>query len=297
MKNTENKVEKWIFVTFGDGSNGFRESSTRISTQVLHNGAFSLVLTFDTKLLMSLSPRIDNDFYDKALRERGFGFWAWKPFLLESVYKEFLSPESEYSGVVYADAGCEVPTNLVSKWCFRKLFLATQFSPVIAAQTNHLESHFTKRIVFQALDPDLKHGQTLQLQAGWMALRKNPRAARFVEDWAYFAQFENGALINDEISGEFSCFKEPRNDQSIFSLLFKQYGFKAYNFPYYVKYGSIRNSIFPIWTSRNRSGKTVMKFFVNSNLTAMPAFLLHTLLELKANCIKISRVSSRSQIE
>jgi hypothetical protein len=278
MQSTACREERWVFVTFGDGDEDLRKAARRITSQALANGAFALAINFDAKLLSSITPKLGVDFEQRSSTERGFGYWRWKPVMVEAVFRHFLSFESDFDGIVYADAGCELPSNHFSKLAFRKVFNATLKSPVVAAQTDFLESNYTKRVVFEHLDPALAYFSEKQMQAGWMAIRKNDQSKVFVEQWMTCANLLDGLLVNDHLDREYPCFESPRNDQSIFSILFKQFGFIPYNFDYYEKFGSVRNSIYPIWTSRNRSGKSVMKRFVNWNLTGMVAYVFHSML-------------------
>lgn len=290
MQNTAYRKEKWLFITFGDGNEDLRKAARRITAQALANGSFTHALNFDSEMLFSLSQKLGLDFFRNASAERGFGYWRWKPVLIEAVLTQFISQGNEFDGLVYVDAGCEIPSNSFSGLTFRKVFQATLKSNVVASQTSFPESNYTKRVVFEHLDPNLAFFSGCQMQAGWIAVRKSELSISFIKEWASLSIYSDGLLFNDQVDREYSCFKAPRNDQSIFSILFKRFGFVPYDFDYYESFGSVRNAIYPIWTSRNRSGKSRMKFFVNWNITGMIALLAHTVSMRKSSRGKMQTI-------
>jgi hypothetical protein len=295
MLNTSNCNEKWIFITFGDGNEEIRAAARRLTKQAEENGAFSLVLNFDSATIPGLLEKLGRKFDTTARGERGFGYWRWKPVLIEAVYDELLSFGSNYDGLIYVDAGCEIPQNMVSRRRFKEIFNATLSSSIVASETTHLQREYTKNLVFTHLDPDMTTSGEFQMQATWIAIRKSAESRNFIKEWARLALYADGLLFNDELGEEYDYFKSPRHDQAVFSILFRQNNFNPFNMYYYYRFGSVRNSIIPIWTSRNRSGISSMKYFVNWNLTGFVGLSAHLIPKLKATAKTLLCSPERNQ--
>lgn len=273
--NASIKKEKWVFVSFADGSTPMSGAGRRIASQALKIGIFHSVQLFDGLTLSTVDPVYRKVFNSESSKQRGFGYWVWKPLVIRYLQDALASSHDGITGIIYADAGCEIPVNRYSKLNFQKIFDLTKSSAVIADSTNHPEIKYTKKSIFDFLDPKYIHASSPQMSATWIAVRLNTQGRQFINDWARLATFNNGALINDSTSEEASIFLENRHDQSLFSILFKQYLFTPYKIEYRRFLGSLTNSMQPIWTSRNRTGVSVMRPWVNSNFVALIGTLIN----------------------
>jgi hypothetical protein len=269
------KSEKWLFVSFADGSPLMTNAGKRIASQALKIGVFHSVQVFDGLTLSKVDPVYRRVFNSETSKQRGFGYWVWKPLVIRYLQNAKDSSDEDITGIIYADAGCEIPVNYFSRVNFKKIFDSTKNSAVIADSTSHFEIKYTKKYIFDVLDPQYTHASSPQMSATWIAVRLNTQGRQFINDWAHLATFNDGALINDSTSKEDSRFLENRHDQSLFSILFKQYRFTPYKIEYRRVLGSLTNSMRPIWTSRNRTGESVMRPWVNSSLVALIGTLIN----------------------
>ncbi len=270
------KSEKWLFVSFADGSPLMTNAGKRIASQALKIGVFHSVQVFDGLTLSKVDPVYRRFFSSETSKQRGFGYWVWKPLVFRYLLNTMHRSDEGITGIIYADAGCEIPVNFFSRVNFLKIFELTKNSAVIADSTNHLEIKYTKKYIFDVLDPQYTHASSPQMSATWIAVRLSAQGCQFINDWAHFATFKDGSLINDSLSEEDSRFLENRHDQSLFSILFKQYRFTPHKIEYRRVLGSLTNSMQPIWTSRNRTGESVMRPWVNSSSVALIGTLINS---------------------
>jgi hypothetical protein len=271
--------EKWIFVSFADGNESITKAGKRIAAQALKLDIFHKIYVFNGVRLAKVDEDYRNVYFSESGKSRGFGYWVWKPIVLRYLEGQNHVSGDQISGVVYADAGCEIPINYYSRKGFLSIFESTKRSAVVADVTRHSEIKYTKRAIFKVLDPHYSHATTPQISATWLAVRFNSNGRDFLNSWARLALQNNGELINDLISKEDPRFVENRHDQSIFSLLFKVNSFTPHQIKYRRFLGSLTNSIHPIWTSRNRTGQTIIKSWVNNDIIAF----IGTLFEISSH--------------
>jgi hypothetical protein len=98
-------------------------------------------------------------------------------------------------------------------------------------------------------------------------------------------------LINDDLDNEDPLFVDHRHDQSVLSLLYKKLGLKPFQIVYQKNFGSIRNSMQPLWLSRNRTGDSVLKPIVNSNITAIAGSMINSVEAFHFYMLKITKKS------
>ena len=92
-------------ITFGDGSNEFRNALNRFEHQASATGWFKKVQTFNFDKLKKLDPEWYSNHIDFiASNHRGAGYWIWKPFVISRYLK--LMPKNHF--LVYADLGYEI---------------------------------------------------------------------------------------------------------------------------------------------------------------------------------------------
>lgn len=149
---------------------------------------------------------------------KGGGYWLWKPYFL----KKYLAELNENDWLVYMDSGMFLYkdiTNLLRK-------LDKQDQDVFGFELPLLERQWTKRAVYDrfGLDPD--KDDTNQIMATAVIIKKSKRSVGFVEDYLKYC-LETDLLDDSLNSDQCADFIEHRHDQSIFSMLYKVYGFKA----------------------------------------------------------------------
>jgi len=92
------------FITFGGGSQEYREGSKILTDQILKTGYFDVGIGFT-----DLDLQNDTDFWNKhsdfiLSNRRGFGYWIWKSYLIMKTMEKM----EENDVLLYLDAGCEI---------------------------------------------------------------------------------------------------------------------------------------------------------------------------------------------
>ena len=164
------------------------------------------------------------------LSERGSGFWAWKPFIIEAKLREV--PDGDF--VLYCDVGRRYP--------FKKL--STSIDVFIAwMQQNHQVvmpglsipwkgpmSMWTKRDAFVLTGLDRSEiYQAIPIQASFSVWRAGPESRALAREWLEMASRRE--LISDDPSGcglnELPDFHDHRHDQSLLTLCCLKHGIKG----------------------------------------------------------------------
>jgi len=177
-----------------------------------------------------LSPAWTKKHHEILSQRRGAGWWLWKPYLILRALKDPAVPWAR-GVVMWVDAGNYLfadPRSLVES--------ALWHSDVAALRLKTcLEADWTSSRSLQQLNVSRRYAVTdrPQLGAYFLLFRKTQIAISFVEDWLRRSE-DPIALIGgvdsdgmgDEVS-EIPGFQKHQADQSVFSVLFKDYGFSA----------------------------------------------------------------------
>jgi hypothetical protein len=156
------------------------------------------------------------------LSERGSGFYAWKPFIIQRKLEEM--PEGDI--VFYCDVGRTFPYKLLSGSL--QVFLGWMKThkqsviPGIKIPWGGPMSMWTKRDAFvsMAMDTPSVHA-TAPIQASFSIWINNPESRDIVSEW--MALSANRQMISDDASKlgfpDLPDFYEHRHDQSLLSLV------------------------------------------------------------------------------
>lgn len=168
-------------------------------------------------------------------QKRGAGWWLWKPYLILKTLKDPSVPW--HRGVVlWVDAG-----NYLHNDPRPLLMRALERSDVVAFRLKWcLEADWTSVVTLQRLNVSSKYSivDRPQLGAYFLAFRKTELSIKFVEEWLRLCedpatllglQASKLGLLSDSqqnISQEvIPNFQMHQADQSVFSVLFKEWGF------------------------------------------------------------------------
>lgn len=158
--------------------------------------------------------------FSPKLYRRGYGYWIWKPYLVNEVLKQL----DEGDILVYSDCGNRWIDESKARFQDYCSMLEAD-KPIVAFQQQHLEKDWTKGDVFQFICSKSwkKYAVTLQLWAGAFLMMKTIKTVDMVEQWTDIAT-NHRDLITDKKSKtpNMGTFQECRHDQSVFSLLVKQ---------------------------------------------------------------------------
>ncbi len=211
---------KRILVNFA--SSNFRLSQRISSASGRYIGGFDLVRSFS-------EHDIDGAFFREnrsILKEkRGAGYWLWKPYFLMKVIRE----ASPGDLVFYADSGSIFlrPVQPIISH-----FLSSG-DPVGAFELPLIECQWTKPGVFSRLSFEAdRFAMTNQLMAGFILVRVGLEAESFISKWLELC-IRPEYLVDDQDCAEGLIdsvspgirFIAHRHDQSLFSLLYKSFGY------------------------------------------------------------------------
>jgi hypothetical protein len=248
----------WLFLTVGAGSQDFEGAAQRLASQAEKCHLFSKVLSIDTNLLLSLipelSPRLKTD---SGADTPGFGYYSWKSriarFAIDGHFGTF-------DGIVLADAGCEFHLSAKSHQTLGDYLVYAKGYGVAAFQISTPECRLTKKRIFKYFPNISPEDTSEQFQSGILFIDvQNGR--KVIELWDSIV-WDDIRNIDNQLDLERDNFYAHRHDQSVLSLVLKNYGIRALrpNPPGLVRglRGSLNANAFPIWWSRNRTGKSMI---------------------------------------
>lgn len=158
---------------------------------------------------------------------RGAGYWLWKPLI---ILQELLRAE-EGDLLVYMDADSEIMDNIAP------LLALLDGQDIVGFVSGETERNGTKTDALVMLNAtELR--DTRQLYAGLILLRRSWQSVGFVSQWLTYCQDRrlmtdiDNTLLPYVLPGQDQPgFIWHRNDQALFSLLYKKWGFKAFPDP------------------------------------------------------------------
>lgn len=158
--------------------------------------------------------------------DKGNGYWLWKPyFILKSLEKL-----KEGDTLFYSDSGAHFTTPVAPLI----ELLDTGGCDLIAFELQQIEKNFTKRDAFTLMNCDTpEYSDSRQRLAGFSLWRKSEFTMSLGTQYLEYAQDERLITDLENQCGKpnYPEFKHHRHDQSIFSLLTKKHGIKAYRDP------------------------------------------------------------------
>ena len=170
---------------------------------------------------------IDKKFKEKnkdiLYRNKGNGYWLWKPYFILRTLKE----ELDYGDyLIYTDA------TIIYKNDSKVLidFMNNNNEQILVYRLecrNCIEKYYSKRDSFILMAADLPYyTDTRQYNAAIQIYRKSEFTEKFLEDYLYYSQDKR--IITDENNtmgfSNYEGFIDHRHDQTILSILIKKYG-------------------------------------------------------------------------
>ena len=252
---------KILFLTFGEGTVGFSRAAERLKREFTEYFPEQTALIVNAKTLNKISPEFWAAKQKFVKRNpRGYGNWFWKPTLVNLA---FLGKFGEFDLLIYLDAGCELnfSTKTASMRFEEYLQMAMESGGLAFAHKvgqfgieDFSEVKWTKPSVLNYLEPDSETLLSAQLQAGCFFLARE--SAQLAFDWFNISNLNDSAFLQDEVAvGQYTH----RNDQSIFSILWKKAGYRIIDDETFFDFkADLLASNFPIWTSRNASSRKTL---------------------------------------
>ena len=251
-------MSKVIFTSFAGGSAQFRAAASRIRREANESGFFDLVYVYDDLR----HPKNLKEFFTKnptKLIEKGYGFWAWKPYLLLDVFKSCKNGDV----IVYADSGCQI-SNFGKSKLLSNLSICRTYGTLFFNMPCYIEKNWTKKklLEFMGVSNDKKILDSPQVQATYFYIEVNDFNQRMIIEWADLCVRQNFTFINDDESKGVNndTFCEHRHDQSILSVIVKKYRMHIQNYECHFKsidyFINSKVLLFPIHSIRNRGSQS-----------------------------------------
>ncbi len=264
-------------VIFADGSAEMRDAGNRLHGQIACLNIFDDVSFFDTAKLSSASIRFESDLSKiRTLAPYPKYFRAVKPWL---VMHQMFEAKQKYDLVFYIDAGCEVTNNFASRLFLRKLIKKAYIGGGLAEETPYLESQFTKVSLLNFFENSSLIESKGHIQSTWFMLRNCSKSREFLNRWIELSDPSLNFWQDPSVSETFeqtSIFQAHRHDQSIFSVLYKEFGLPTRKifWEFQGKFGKIRGISIPIHGLRNRTGiSTLAKYHASDFLGILSLFI------------------------
>lgn len=211
---------KKYFLTYGNDK--FKYSKIHLSYLAKYSGFFDEVITLGPE---NLSNIFTNKFKEILSNKKGAGYWIWKHEIIRSLLNEINSNDI----ILYCDAGSSINNSSKAKIRFNEYFEILNDKKVnfLRFETNkqYLEKQYTSIEVFKELNVDINShiGNSTQLQAGVMFFKKTFDSVEFLNDYKNIISKDPNLITDAYSTNQKKDFIECRHDQSIFSILGKQY--------------------------------------------------------------------------
>lgn len=204
-----------IFVTYSNDL--YAETRDYSAKMALKKGKVDKVIIYKPE-------DIDEDFYKKNERilslKAGNGLWLWKPYF---IYKA-LTDASDGDIVLYCDAG---------SFFYKKAksIIDSMDDDIWVSDIPLVEKQFTKPELAEYMDCNAPvFLETNQIQANFIAIRKNKRGLQFAKEWLNICEYGDNLTRETKYNSETPdfIFLGHRSDQSVLSLLVKKWGIKPH---------------------------------------------------------------------
>ena len=250
---------KVALLTAGLGSQNFVQASERLISSSKKLYRFDSTFKLESQSLSLYCPRV-TDLYGNYLNQfvPGYGFWIWKP---EFIYRIAKGQFGKFDEIVWIDSGCEINVNYFSRLIFEyRINKAIETGHWLHALDNSENQYSKKSVKSQFSMLSDKSMAAPQIQANYMHLSIK-EAMPLIRDWYRMSinsirNFDFGVSSDED-----EKFIAHRNDQSIFSLIAKKYGYThaRIDLPSGCSYRSvIRGLNEPVWIARNREGRSII---------------------------------------
>jgi hypothetical protein len=210
-----------LLLSFAGGGLARSTTRSRFIREAKKSKLFEDVIVFkrrDLDKLPSLDWARQANFLQS--RTRGFGYWAWKPTVIQWDLQS-----ERYDVILYADVGCSISSDARAREKLLEWVVISRGSGVLSFELPNLEIEYTKQEVIdecarRELQIGDKEGQLMGGISVWDS--KSKVAHEICEDWLELCSRDNGKLLLDSGSvEENSKLIAHRHHQSLFRLAVK----------------------------------------------------------------------------
>ena len=197
-----------VGITFG--TEQYIGSAAVLRHSALTTGGFDEFRVFEKKDIEWLMDTYPNHFENS----RGFGWWAWKPFLIRNVMNQL--PDGDV--VVYCDS-----TMYFERSIKPYIDHVENKNPIVLCRiggwsdnkNDYRNRRWTKKSVFNSMGAGNTVAEEIQLNASFQIYKNSPETRAFVDQYLQYCL--NLDIINDE--GRDGEIFDTRHDQSILSIM------------------------------------------------------------------------------
>jgi hypothetical protein len=243
-------------ISFGAGSEDYRNSARRVVRQ-------SRVFREITESFALDEQHLDSAFRKAFARidpsaSRGFGFWAWKPYLVRQHLQQL-----EYGDIlIYLDGGAEVNPKGHSRFIEYLDITAQRGFLCFAMPYQH--RNWCKKDPMLELGPEFYFRN--QLSAAFFMLLKTEQTVKLVDLWYELASASGGKLLQDGDTShdQLPDFKEHRHDQALLTVAAFKLNLvgQSPDETYFDHWPEAKK--FPFLLLRNRTGESVLNYRLSS---------------------------------
>jgi hypothetical protein len=248
-----------VFLTFGGGTDEFRNAAQRIGRQAREMCVFDEVLVHTDRTLQSDYPlEFEIQQHFMHTHPRGLGYWWWKPFLAMQVLYNLRPGDL----LCYLDAGCEL--NPVARMRMLHYMALARHCGSCFFATGWPEWKFQKADLLAAfrLTGNTEFLYSRQIEANSWMIVKSDITTQLCRQWYRYHCSDNHHLATDapsrSVPSECPGFCEHRHDQSILSILVKRHHMHI------VGDDNRSAADCPILTLRNRTGNSRLADHIRS---------------------------------
>ena len=215
------------------GDNNFSLGKQRIRRQAENFGVFSSIKEYGEDDLNDNS--FWKDYAQHMMRERitmpgkFYGYYACKAYFVEKALNEI----KENDVLLFVDSGCELNKNGLSK--LKQYYQECLDTNGLFFSLDLPECQWTKMDTYhRIMTENDEHLMTRQIISGIFLLRNTLITRELVGKWKDICAEEGGHYLDDSPSElpNHSIFRENRHDQSILSLLVKNFA-ERYDFTFH----------------------------------------------------------------
>lgn len=189
-------------------------------------------LKFITSSYYFTEKDLDKEFrrnFNPSIYRRGYGYWKWKPYLSKKVMDKLETDDI----LIWCDAGVALNTKADNNFNYYIELVSQSKSGILAFQDIHIERLYNKAdcLAYFGVLSNPKITDTPQYWAGCWMLKKTEKSVELLNRW-YNAIMDDFDLITDKKSRlpNFPKFIDHRHDQSVFSILLKQYDIECVSY-------------------------------------------------------------------
>lgn len=208
-----------VYINYADFN--YRGHQNFLLEYIIENKIYDTVCPYTREWLET------TDFYSKHKsildKDRLAGYALWKPYIISETFKKI----NDGDIIVYMDCG-DYPKKNIDR-CIQN-YMQHHDQYFIAGNFTTINKWWTKRDCFHYMNCDEeKYWDCIQLEDGFIALRKNDFNIKLVEEWLEYCCNENIITDIPNTCGldNLEGFKDHRHDQSILTNLQIKYNLPA----------------------------------------------------------------------